>query len=188
VFSGTYLRYVSVDQTGTRKIEERTIRMNVALRRATLMVCVLAGALALAVALVVARDASAAPPEPFTDSFTVDDVCDFPVLLEATGKTKGIELPGGRFISVNPGFRVTVTNEEEPTHQITYVVTGAAHVTELDSGELLVVFTGRNLLFDPSYGMLLTMGRFTQVIDLESGAATPPEGKGRVIDVCERLG
>jgi len=35
--------------------------------------------------------------------------------------------------------------------------------------------------------MLLTIGRFTQVIDPESGASTPPMGKGRVIDVCARL-
>jgi len=161
--------------------------MNVTLQRTTLLVCVLAGALALAVALVAARGAAAAPPEPVDDSFTVEGVCDFPVLLEATGKTKFIELPGGRFISVNPGFRVTATNEEEPTHQITYVITGAAHVKELQSGDLSVVFTGRNLLFDPSYGMLLTIGRFTQVIDPESGASTPPMGKGRVIDVCARL-
>ena|SRR5215207_4677213 len=161
--------------------------MNITLQRTTLMVCVLAGALALAVALVTARAASAAPPEPINDSFTVEEVCDFPVLNEATGKGKLIELPGGRAVGISPGLRVTLTNTEEPTHQVTYVITGAAHVTELGSGDLSVVLTGRNLLFDPNIGMLLTIGRFTSVLDLEDGTLTPPTGKGRVIDVCDRL-
>ena len=170
-------------------MEERTNHMDTTLRRTTLFVCVLllAGGLALALALVAARGASAAPPEPINDAFTVRGVCDFPVRFQVSGKAKVIELPGGRFISVNPGLRATLTNKKEPTHRVSYVVTGAAHVTELPSGELFVVFTGRNLFFDPSYGIILTMGRFTEVIDPQTGESTPPEGKGRVIDVCARL-
>jgi len=148
---------------------------------------VLAGFLALALALVAARSASAAPPEPVDFAFTDRTGCDFPVRVRVSGKTKLMELPGGRLISVNPGLRATLINKEEPTHQLSYAVTGAAHVTELQSGELFVVFTGRNIFSDPSYGIILTMGRFTQVIDPQTGTATPPEGKGRVIDLCERL-
>ena len=48
--------------------------MNITLQRTTLMVCMLAGALALAVALLAAKDVSAAPPEPVEDSFTVEGV------------------------------------------------------------------------------------------------------------------
>jgi hypothetical protein len=58
--SDTYLTYASDDQAETRTSEERKILMNITLHR-TLMVCVLAGALALAVALVAAKDVSAAP-------------------------------------------------------------------------------------------------------------------------------
>jgi hypothetical protein len=162
--------------------------MNITLHRTSLMVCVLAGALALAIVLVAARDVSAAPPEPVNDTFTVEEgVCDFAVDAEVSGKTKFIELPGGRFIATSPGARITLTNEEEPTHHVTYVITGALHGKDLESGDLLLVVTGRNLLFDPSYGMLLTIGHFSQVVDLEAETATPPEGKGRVIDVCQRL-
>lgn len=159
--------------------------MSITLRR-TLIVCVVAAALALALALVSTRDVSAAPPESVDFAFT-DTSCGFPVGVEVSGKNKFKELPGGRFISTNPGLRNTLTNLDQPTHQVTYVITGAAHVTELSSGELFVVFTGRNIFSDPSYGILLTMGRFTQVIDPETGASPPPEGTGRVIDVCERL-
>ena len=161
--------------------------MNVTLHR-TLMVCVLAGVFALAVALMAARDASAAPPEPVDDTFTIEEgVCDFPVLAEVSGKTKIIELPGEAFIATSPGVRITLTNQDQPTHQLTYVITGALHATELGSGDLLLVVTGRNLLFDPSFGMLLTIGRFTQVFDEQTETLTPPKGKGRVIDVCDRL-
>jgi hypothetical protein len=161
--------------------------MNVTLHR-TLMVCVLAGVFALAVALMAARDASAAPPEPVDDTFTIEEgVCDFPVLAEVSGKTKIIELPGEAFIATSPGVRITLTNQDQPTHQLTYVITGALHATELGSGDLLLVVTGRNLLFDPSFGMLLTIGRFTQVFDEQTETLTPPQGKGRVIDVCDRL-
>ena len=161
--------------------------MNITFRRTTLLVCVLAGTLALAVALLAIRGASAAPPEPVDFTDTIEGVCSFPVDVVVSGKTKFIELPGGRFIATSPGARTTLTNVEEPSHRVTYVITGALHGKDLASGDLLLVFTGRNLLFDPSYGILLTIGRFTQVIDPETGEATTPEGKGRVIDVCQRL-
>jgi hypothetical protein len=108
------------------------------------------------------------------------------VLDEATGKTKRIELPGGRFLDIAPGLRVTLTNKEVPTHQLTYVITGAFHGRDLANGRLLVVATGRNLLFDPSFGMFLTVGRFTFRVN-QDGSITRPKGKGRMIDVCARL-
>jgi hypothetical protein len=161
--------------------------MNVTFQRTTLLVCVLAGTLALALALLAARSVSAAPPEPVNDTFTIRGVCDFPVRVEATGKGKFIELPDGRFIGFTPGLRITLTNREEPSHQVTYVATGAAHGKELPSGKLSLVFTGRNLLFDEDLGVVITIGRFTQVYDPQTDEATPLRGKGRVIDVCQRL-
>jgi hypothetical protein len=160
--------------------------MNITSQR-TLVVCVLAGALALALVLVASRDASAAPPEPINDAFTVRGVCDFPVRLQVSGKAKVIELPGERLIGISPGVRITAINIREPAHRVTYVTTGAAHITDLPSGAFTFVATGRNLLFDTSFGMLLTMGRFTFVIDPEEGIVSPLRGKGRVIDVCQRL-
>jgi hypothetical protein len=159
---------------------------NTILHGRRLVVFTLAVALALAVVVVLPKASSAAPPEPVDDSFTVGDVCDSPVLLEAAGKAKGIELSGGRFLDISPGLRVSLTNTEEPTHQLTYVITGAFHGRDLADGRLLVVATGRNLLFDPSFGMFLTVGRFTFQVN-EDGSITRPEGKGRMIDICSRL-
>ena len=166
--------------------------MDTTLRRTTLLVCVLfAGGLALAVALVAARGASASPPEPVNVTFTIRGECGFPVRVEVTGKGKFIELPNGRFIGFSPGQRATLTNREKPSHQATYIITGAVHGKELPSGKLSLVYTGRNLLFGeaaPSEGgVVIEMGRFTQVYDPQTDEVTPLRGKGRVIDVCQRL-
>jgi hypothetical protein len=156
------------------------------LYRRRLVVMALAVALALAVVVVLPKATLAAPPEQIDETpVTLEGMCDFPVLLEASGKAKFIDLPGARSISTSPGLRVTLTNLEEPTNQVSYVITGSFHETELANGSLAVVATGRNLLFDPSFGWLLTIGRFTFVD--EEGNLTRPKGKGRVIDVCERL-
>jgi hypothetical protein len=151
-----------------------------------LIVCVLAVALALAMAVMLPRATSAAPPEPADQTDTLEGICDFPVLFEVSGKSKFIDLPGTRAIQTSPGLRVTLTNPEEPANQVRYVITGAFHVTVLDDGSQAVVATGRNILFDPSFGMFLTIGRFTFVVD-EEGNLSLPTGKGRLIDVCAAL-
>jgi hypothetical protein len=161
--------------------------MNVTLPR-TLMVCVLAGALALAVALLVLpKAASAAPPEPvnFEPRTLGPEYCGFPVLYEVSGKTKAIELPNGDVLFKNPGVRVTLTNLETGK-QVTYVVSGSTRLTELEGGELLVVTTGRTVLDNPSIGILVPIGRFTLVID-EEGHFSQPMGNGRLIDACAQL-
>jgi hypothetical protein len=157
--------------------------MNITLHRTTLMVCVLAGALALTIALVAAKDVSAAPPEPVDETpFTIEGLCAFPVTFEVSGKMKMIDLPGDRLLVLSPGQRVTLTNEDDPANQVTYVITGAFHITTLADGTQVEVFTGRNLILDPS-GIFLAIGRFTYVVN--SGMLAT--GKGRMIDVCARL-
>ena len=161
--------------------------MNITLHRA-LMVCVLAGALALIVALLVLvpKAASAEPPEPI--DFPPEELvgyCDFPVLYEVSGKTKVIELPSGDTLFKNPGSRVTLTNLETGK-QVTYVATGTIRLTESEDGELLLITTGRTVLSDENIGILVPIGRFTLVID-EEGHFSQPTGKGRLIDVCARL-
>lgn len=141
----------------------------------------------LAMALVASpKAASAAPPDPADDTFTERGLCDFPVRFEVSGKAKLIELPDGRAIAISPGLRVTLANLEERTNSVSYVITGAFHIRELTDGRLVVVATGRNLLFDPSFGMFLTIGRFTFKVN-EDGSTTRPKGEGRMIDVCRRL-
>jgi len=159
--------------------------MNITLHRATLLVCVLAGALALSVALVAAKAVSAAPPEPVTfPPETVND-CGFPVLYEESSKTKTLDLPNGDVLFKNPGVRVTLTNPATGK-QLTYVVAGTTRLTELEGDELLLVTTGRTVLNNPNFGILVPMGRFSVVID-EEGNFSQPTGNGRLIDVCARL-
>jgi hypothetical protein len=160
---------------------------NTILHRRRLVVFTLAVALVLAVSIVVLPKASSAEaPEPVDPTpFELEGICPFPMLVEQSGKGKFIELPGDRFILTSPGLRVTLTNLDEPTNQATYVITGAFHVRELANRDL-VVATGRNILFDPSFGMFLTIGRFTFEAN-EDGSITRPTGKGRMVDVCARL-
>ena len=56
------------------------------------LACVLAVALALAMVVMLSRPTSAAAPEPFEHTEVVEGECAFPVLLEASGKVKVIDL------------------------------------------------------------------------------------------------
>ena len=162
--------------------------MDVTLHR-RLVVCGLAGTLALLVALVVLLPgaASAAPPDPvtFPPLELGEEYCGFPVLYEVTGKTKVINLPSGDTLFKNPGGRVTLTNLDTG-EQVTYVATGSIRLTESENGELLLITTGRTVLSDENIGILVPIGRFTLVID-EDGHFSQPTGKGRLIDACARL-
>jgi hypothetical protein len=154
---------------------------------------VLVGALMALSLLAFAGIASAAPPEPVdTTPFTVPEgiACDFPLQAELSGKSNVKELPGGRTLSTSPGLRVTLTNLEEPTNQVSYVITGSFLIRELDDGNEFVVARGRNIVFGPNVGMFLTIGRFTFVAFDADGtplALTQPEDNGRLIDVCAQL-
>ena len=113
--------------------------------------------------------------------------CSFPMQLELSGKGKVITLPDGRRIITSPGLHVTVTNVETG-EQATFNITGTFHeTTNLETGEVTTRITGRNLLFDPEEGVVLTIGQFTYVFDAEGNLIQPFEGKGQVIDVCELL-
>src|ERR687893_1796226 len=97
-----------------------------------LVVCALAVALALAIAVMLPRVTSAQAPEPVDEiPFVVEGECDFDVLVEFSGKSKVIALPGGRTLITSPGLFATLTNLEEPTNQVTLNITGAFHITEL---------------------------------------------------------
>lgn len=152
-----------------------------------LVVCALAVALALTLAVMLPRATSAQAPEPVDETpFVVEGICPFPMLAELSGKGKVIELPGGRTLITSPGLRVTLTNLEEQTNQVTYVITGSFLTRERSDGTDFVVARGRNIVFGPDIGMFLTIGRFT-FIGSDTIALTRPTGEGRLIDVCERL-
>lgn len=150
-----------------------------------LVVCAITVALALAMVVALPRATSAAPPEPFDDTFVVEDECAFPVLVEASGKTKFIDLPGERTLITAPKLRATLTNLETGK-QVTRGITGAFHIRTLANGDTVYVFTGRNLLFGPDTDFVLTIGRFT-ARESAAGEFSPLTGKGRVVDVCALL-
>jgi hypothetical protein len=160
--------------------------MDISLHRRMLALA-LGVALVLVAAVLLPKAVSAAPPAPAHTTLITVGSCDFPVRIDTDGKAKPIELPGGRMILTSPGLRATLTNLAEPANQVSYLITGAYHQTELANGDLVVVTTGRALLFDQSFGMFLTVGRFTFRLDDEGSFVQPPTGKERKIDVCERL-
>jgi hypothetical protein len=143
-------------------------------------------ALVAAVAtLAAAPGAPAAPPQ---DAAAVIDVpaggvCAFAVRIELRGKSKTIELPGGRTITTSPGLKATVTNTSAPGRSVRLNITGATRVIPQRDGTVLYVATGRNLNFDPVAGFVLISGRFTYAFRGEE-LVQPLAGNGRMTDVC----
>jgi hypothetical protein len=154
-----------------------------------MMVLVAGAALALAVVLVLPRTSSAAPPEP-VDVTTTLPGCAFPVDADVSGKSKEIVLDSGQTLITSPNLRITLTNHDEPTNQVTYVITGSFLTTERTDGNLDVEARGSNLIFGEGVGIFLAIGRFTFVGFEEEGpivAITPPTGEGSLTDVCAVL-
>ena len=156
-----------------------------------MLVLVAGVALALAVVLVLLPRASSAAPPGDVD---VEDVtlpgCDFPVEADVSGKSKVTDLPSGQTLITSPNLRITLTNLDETTNQVTYVITGSFLTTERPDGNLDVEARGSNLIFGPEVGIFLTVGRFTFVGVEEEGpivALTPPTGEGSLTDVCAVL-
>ena len=154
---------------------------------------------ALAILLILACGPSATnavaqngePPIEFEDSFTIEGICEFPVLVELSGKTKTIVLPGGRTTFIFPGEVATFTNLDDPTKHDTLGITGAIRERILENGDIELVFTGRNLIigFDPTAPFVITIGQFTVAFEPEPpfDITQPLTGNGRVINVCELL-
>lgn len=109
--------------------------------------------------------AQQAPPEDYTDSFPIEGLCEFPVLVELNGKAKTIELPGGSTLFTSPQLTATFTNLDNPSHRETLGITGAISQHVLANGDVELVFTGRNLVidFDLIDGFVITIGRFSVV-------------------------
>jgi hypothetical protein len=164
------------------------------MKRAIVLALSVILALTMAAPTVLAQGNGGAP-EDASGTIPPDDVakyfpghCSFPIQLELSGKGKVITLPDGRRILTSPGLYVTVTNVETG-EQATFNITGTLHeTTNLETGEVTTRITGRNLLFDPEAGVVLTIGPFTYVFDAEGNLIQPFVGKGKVTDVCALLG
>ncbi|GAB2735089.1 hypothetical protein ACX801_01630 [Arthrobacter bambusae] len=153
----------------------------------------------VSVAAVLAASASpavAAPPAP-ADGTIYWPCPNFtnPVRLDVTGRSKTIDLPGGRQILASPNLRVTVTAPNG--HSASYLITGATHVTYLPDAihptSLELASTGLNLLLIPAAnghpaGLALTTGNVNYAITPTGEELRPFSGSGKVLDVCLALG
>jgi hypothetical protein len=132
--------------------------------------------------------ALAAPPSRIEESF--DEPAGsfnngaFDVRISEAGKAKTINLPGERFITTSPGLDATLTNLSNPSKTVTLNITGAMHQSTTQTGDILTVATGRNLLGDPVAGLVLAIGNFSFVFDKNGVLVQPLIGHGQLIDVC----
>jgi hypothetical protein len=155
---------------------------------------VVLGVVGILVAVILAAPAvSAQPnggaPQPIDETpvpLPAGSACEFEVLLEQTGKTKAIELNGGRTISIFPGNRATLTNVDTGK-RVTLNIPGSFEATVLENGDVLTVLRGRNLALDPEAGFVLTIGRFSFAFDKKNNLIQPLSGKGKLVDVCGLL-
>lgn len=114
--------------------------------------------------------------------------CGFPVTLTLSGLQKNVFTPAnpahptGRTFVVSPAQQVTVTNDTNPTRQVTLNITGTVRT---DSGAATSTSTGRVLVLDPAF-LTLAVGTFTfpSTPVQAPGTAGAPKGKGQLIDVC----
>ena len=113
--------------------------------------------------------------------------CDFAFRVEQSGKTKTIELPGGRTISIFPGVEWTITNLDNENQQ-TFRIPGSFHTSTLENGNVEVVATGRNILGDPvEHFLVLVIGRWSFTVDPLGNVVQPLQGTGQRVDICELL-
>lgn len=145
-------------------------------------------ALACGAALSVSALAQGQPSD-VDESFTIEGICAFPVLVELRGKSNTIELPGGRIIFTSPRLTATLTNLDHPANHETLGITGAFHQTVLPNGDVELVLTGRNLLIglDPEAGFVISIGRFSFVVDADGNIVQPLSGRGQLVDICALL-
>jgi hypothetical protein len=148
--------------------------------------------LAVVTTAVLAAGASADPnpnsgrvPVTLPPETVVTDVCPFPVLIELVANKEyskthknGVEIITGRLV-------VRVTNTETGESRV-YNISGPGQVT-LDGAIETDVFLGRALLFDPSFGMLVTSGRVVGTFNTETGEFSIVSQRGHVEDVCATL-
>jgi hypothetical protein len=136
-------------------------------------------------------------PTPVDETFVVDPFVlsesqDFPLEFVVSGKSKDIELPNDRVISVFPGEEATLTNLDDPSHSLTLNITGSVHQTTLEDGSVLTEFNGRNLNSDPFIddgepGLVLAIGHFSIITDAAGNLVQPLQGQGQVVDVIDLL-
>jgi hypothetical protein len=163
------------------------------MKRLVLLVVGILSALVVAAPMVAAQSDNGAAPQEYSVTYGPEVIaqypghCSFPMQLEVSGKTKTVEQGNGGVIFTSPGAFATVTNTANG-EQATFNVTGSAHKSTLENGNVKTVMTGRNLALDPVAGTFVSMGTFTFINDpTDTTNIVPVSGEGRMIDVCALL-
>jgi hypothetical protein len=163
------------------------------MKRFVLLMVGILSALVVAAPMVLAQSDNGAAPQEYSVTYGPEVIaqfpghCSFPMQLEVSGKTKTIYQGNGGVIITSPGAFATVTNLANG-EQATFNVTGSAHKSILENGNVKTVMTGRNFALDPVAGTFVSMGRFTYVNNpTDTINVIPVSGKGRMIEVCALL-
>jgi hypothetical protein len=149
----------------------------------TLLPLLAVAALLVPVAQATAAQPGAVPTPLEPGPFTVEGLCDFPVILEFSGKAGEIDLPGGAVIFTGPGQMVTITNAEDPSKSVTLSITGTFMSRE---GSDVTVARGRSVIVLPGQGLALIVGRFL-FTETEEGEVLQPGGAGTITPVCPMI-
>ena len=163
------------------------------MKRTMLLMVGILSALVIAAPMVYAQSDNGGAPEDASATYPPELIaqfpghCDFPMQLEISGKTKTIEQGNGGMIITSPGAFATITNLANG-EQATFNITGSAHKSILENGNVKTVMTGRNFALDPVAGTVITIGRFSFVNEpTDTTNVVPVSGKGQMIDVCTLL-
>ena len=165
------------------------------MRRSISIMIAIGALLALVVAapMVLAQSENGVPPHDASATFGPKVLaqfpghCSFPMKLKISGKSKTIEQGNGGVIFTSPSAFITITNKATGK-QVTFNITGSAHKSILQNGNVKTVMTGRNFALDPVAGTFISIGRFTFVNDpTDTKNVRPVSGNGRMIDVCALL-
>lgn len=135
--------------------------------------------------------AQQSPPVPQNDVIVVPAksaffACDFDLRIQLVGKGGFLTLPGGRFLSIttSPGLKATLTNLAN-NHAATVDVSGTNRHSLDPYGNNVYNVAGRNLLGDPTTGLVVAVGDFSFVFDSSGTTLVKPlSGHGRLIDAC----
>jgi hypothetical protein len=132
------------------------------------------------------------PPDPVVISFDIPPgdplgACAFPINISAAGKGKFIVQKSGNLILTSPNLNATVTNLNNTSKQVSFNITGVFHVSD-SNGKVVNTVTGRNLLTDPTAGVVLAIGNFSFVFDSNGNLIQPLTRQGgTLIDICALL-
>jgi hypothetical protein len=163
------------------------------MKRLVLLMVGILSALVVAAPMVLAQSDNGAAPQEVSVTYGPEVLaqfpghCSFPMQLEVSGKTKTVEQGNGGVIITSPDAFATITNLANG-EQATFNITGSAHKSTLENGNVKTVMTGRNFALDPVAGTFISIGRFTFVNDpTDTTNIVPVSGEGQMIDVCALL-